>query len=397
MTITIGSSQTATALPSGIVEETRGNYRGETVTLDLDINSQLEDLVEEIGMAIAYRGDRRLLERRKLRYTNDVDAGYAGELDLPDIVVARLAKYKQDLPQLPDMLTLQRLFERLLALEPASGKGGSDGNSATLRDGIVTELAAYDPDVTHQYAALDLALVYLEGSGADQSLYGALRDVQAGFEEGSRQRDVRAGLAAALPASQGAAAIGADPGVIRSTYRMMIAGVTNVAGLFQLLRKFDLTRSFNEVVAIFTRAAARDLSSTGPSTDRDYIRALMVELGRLRKAKSVVLMAAELMRTTRRHLNDGEKVDGNELDVAGDILTFAGKATPGLDDARALMNPYRNTSLAAQLVFANGLRDLHGELPVDVCLSSHAHLMQNAAILHMLDRLVEAEDRAFQE
>ena len=141
----------------------------------------------------------------------------------------------------------------------------------------------------------------------DPRLKQALQDARAGFDEAARKREVRAGFAAAVPAARDAAAIGVDPASVRTTYRSMVAEAANMAQLFQLLRRFDLKRKFRKVIAIFTKAAARDLASTGPSTDRGYIRALIAELDRLRKAKSVVFMSADLMDLTNRHLDQEQQ------------------------------------------------------------------------------------------
>jgi len=369
------------------VKAAQGTYQGETVMIDPDLCSQLEDLVEEIGMAVAYRGDRRLMERRKVRQGSDLD-----EAD-----TARLAKYRRVLPDLPGVEALQRLFENVRALDQAAPDDEqANDDTAGLRDRIVAELEAYDADVTNQFVALELAIQHLAEKDASSRLNDALRGVQARFAEGELRRDVRAGFAAALPALEASPTLGVQPGVIRSTYRMMLADARNMADLFGLLRGFDLAGRFSDVVATFTKAASRDLASTGPSTDRGYLRALLAELNRLSKAKTVVLMASDLMKLTNRHLPKGQKPSGNELDVAGNVLRFACNAVPGPEDAQGLLSAYRHTPLSAQLVFANGLRELHGDLPVDVAPSPEAHLMQNEAILEMLEALVEAEENEFQ-
>src|SRR5690606_10620034 len=124
-----------------------------------------------------------------------------------------------------------------------------------------------------------------------------------------------------------------------------------------------------------------DLASTGPSTDRYFIRSLIVELNRLSKAKSIVLMSADLMQTTNRHLHQGETPTADAEDLAGNILAFACTANPEPQDAHDLLGAYGKTSLRAQLVFAHGLRELHMRLPVDVAPSAAAHLRQETAIL----------------
>jgi len=385
--VAIDFPSAAKALLPGLddVKTVRGTYMDEAVALDTDPGTQLVDLAEEIGMAVAYRGDRRLLEGRQLRTISS----------LHERILERIAKYRRDLPHLPGVAANQRLLERLVALEPRLSGDHQDGASELLRD-VQAELQAYDPDVTHQYVALKLVLQHLEGRQIDLRLRKALQDVRAGFDEAARKRDVRAGFAAAIPASK-AAAIGGDPASVRAAYRLLVADAANIAQIFHLLRRFDLRRKFRKVIALFIRAAARDLASTGPSTDRGYIRALMAELDRLRKAKSVVLMSAELMDQTNRHLDEAQRVEDGEMDLAEDMLSFACKERPGYADARELMRLHEASPVTAKLVFANGLRDLHSELPAAVSPSSKAYLAQRAAILRMLEMLVEEEEEELQE
>lgn len=365
-------------------EELRGSYRGERIVSDPDLSSQLEDLVEEIGMAIAYRGNPRSPERRRFRHRRE------------EVDNAPIEAYRHSLPDLPETNALMRLIDGLRSLETLVEDTPFGEDAYSMHDAITMELEAYDPDVTHQYAGLKLALMHLDQGGVSEQFRSILQNVEIFFEDGSLGRNVRAGYAASLPAAKAAIAFGADSATIRNTYRLMIAEARNAAELFKLLRQFDLSRSFKRVVATFSKAAARDLASTGPSTDRNYIRSLIIELHRLSKANSVVLMAADLMRTTNRHLVDGDKPAGDELDVAANVLTFACLYTPVFQDARALMQTYDKSPLAAQLVFANGLRELHGELPLGIAPTPQAHLYQRTVILQLLSSLVEDEENAFQ-
>jgi len=73
------------------VKTVRGTYMDEAVALETDPGTQMVDLAEEIGMAVAYRGDRRLLEGRRLRTISS----------LHERILERIARYRRDLPHLP--------------------------------------------------------------------------------------------------------------------------------------------------------------------------------------------------------------------------------------------------------------------------------------------------------
>lgn len=363
-----------------------GVYMDEQVVLELDPASQIEDLAEEIGMAITYRGDRRVLENRKLRSLGN----------LHERIIKQISGYRRALPEIPGPAAIQRLLERIVALETGLEPEGGDADAANaLRDAILQELEAFDLDPTHQFVALKLILQQLEGHPVDRRLRSALTDVLAVFDETARKRDVRAGFAAALPASRHGEAIGGTPAEVRAVYRKMVAKAYNMAELFQLLCQFNLKRRFARVLGVFARAAARDLASTGPSTDRDYIRALISELDRLRKARSIIQMSAELLELTNRHLDPEAQIEGKELDLSADILAFACKERPGYSDARELMRLHEASPMSVRVLFANGLRELHGELPITVYPSSKAYLAQRTAILRMLEIVVEEEEFDF--
>lgn len=362
----------------------QGVWQGEAVEFVPDAEGQIEDLAEEIGMAVAYRGDRRLLERRRLQVSGGID----------EAVIERIARYRRDLPQLPGPAALQRLMDRIRALEHFADRNGEEDAEASLEDRLSGALLEYDSDVTHQYAALKMILDHF-GNAVSPRLYRILQALREGYETAGRAAQVRAGFASAVPASEGADIVGADPADIRTVYRQMIVSAETGAELFRLLRRFDLSRKLEAVIAIFSKAAARDLASTKPSTDRAHIRALLMELTRLRKLKSVLILAEELVRNTARHLSPEDAVEADPVEITGDVLSFANMSNPGLEDARNLLHPYRQAPLGAQLVFANGLRDLHAELPEGIVRSPDILLRQKAALLSMLDGLVAAEEQAF--
>lgn len=372
---------------SEIAAEKRGNYRGEVVVVSSEA-SKLHDAAEEIGMSVAHRADRRTLERR------DVRQGQGATLE----ALARIADYYDKLPDMPREHELRVLVENLRGFQELMEKAGREGGRpAVAKEDILRALQAFDPDVSHQFAGLDIAREHFARAGAGEAFMLLLDEVQADYNRSDLAREVKAGFAASEAATRAAATLETDPASVRNAYRELLRESRNMGQLFEAFRNFDVMKNFGEVIDIFMAAAGRDLGSTGPSTDADYLHALLSELGKLKKMQSVVEMSSQLMQTTDRLLEPGERPAGDEVDMAGRLLSFASNPAAGLSDARSMLARYGQCSLATQLAFGNGLRALHGELPDDVAPSPQARLQQNSAILAMLDALVSDEEKEYEE
>ena len=383
--------QNVTALnvtsPQGaeIAKEIRGDYRGEQVTVS-SAESQLQDAFEELGMEVAHHGDKDTLETREVRQ------GQGATLD----ALARIADYYDKLPNMPREEQLQQLVEILEGFERLMDGGGGSGGGITADD-ILKALQQFDPDVTHQFAALDIAREFFATTSANENFLMLLEQAHGEYAKGDLGRDVRAGMAAAKEAAQAQVTLETDPSAVREAYRAMLRGSQGMGQLFSTFRRFNMAKKFSEVVATFMAVAGEDLASTGPSTDPAYLHSLITELSKLKKMQSAIEMAEGLARQTDRLLERGEKPEGDEADVAEKMLGFASNAAAGPGDARLMLARYAKCSLATQLSFANGLRGMHAELPDDVMPSPQARLQQSAAILGMLDQLVEEEEAEYEQ
>lgn len=369
-----------------VASQIRGDYRGEQVTVS-SAESQLQDAFEELGMEVAHHADKDTLERR------DIRQGQGASLD----ALARIADYYDKLPDMPREDQLKTLVEMLESFERLmdEASGGGSGQDVTADD-ILRALQEFDPDVTHQFAALDIAREFFATTGASEQFQMLLEQAHGEFSKGDLGRDVRAGLAAAKEAAQAAVTLETDPAAVREAYRALLRESKNMGQLFSSFRRFDMMKNFAEVVETFMAVAGEDLASTGPSTDPAYLHALITELAKLKKMRSVVGMASDLTRTTDRLLEKGEAPEGDAADVAEKMLTFASNPAAGPNDARAMLARYGKCSLATQLSFANGLRGMHGELPDEIMPSPQARLQQSASILTMLDTLVEEEEQEYE-
>lgn len=363
-----------------VAREARGSYRGEGVTVSSEA-SKLQDATEELGMSVAHRADKRSLDRREVRQ------GQSASLQ----ALARIADYYDKLPDMPREEELRNLVETLQGFERLMDGGSGGAGGALTKDDILAKLREFDPDVTHQFAALDIAREFFSVTDASNGFQMLLDEAYAEFGKGDLGREVRAGFVG----TQAAVSLQSDPAAAREAYRSMLRETQNMGQLFATFRDFDILSNFSETVAAFMDAAGRDLASTGPSTDPSYLHALITELQRLKKMQSMVDVSLTLMQTTDRLLQPGERPAGDAIDVTGKILTFASNASPGALDARAMLSRYGECSVATQVVFANGLRALHGEIPDEIAPSPQARLQQSAAIVGMLDMLVSEEEREY--
>lgn len=368
-----------------VAKDIRGDYRGESVRTSSEA-SKLQDAAEELGMSVAHRADKRSLDRREVRQ------GQGASLE----ALARIADYYDKLPNMPREAELRTLVETLQSFQEIVENSGG-GQGGITKDDILAALQRFDPDVTHQYAALDIAREFFTAAGAGDDFHTILDEAYAEFGKGDLAREVKAGFAAAGPASQAAATLETDPAAVREAYRALLRESRNMGQLFEAFRGFDVMKNFNAVIETFMAAAGRDLGSVGPSTDPTYLHALVTELAKLKKMQTVVDMSSELMKSTDRLLAPGESPRGDAADVAGSVLAFASNPAAGMKEARSMLGRYEQCSLATQVSFANGLRVLHGELPDDVMPTLQARLQQNNMIMAMLDVLVADEEKEYEE
>lgn len=380
----IASLNLTSPVGAAVVKEAQGNYRGEEVATSSEA-SKLQDAAEEVGMSVAHRADRKSLGQREVRQGQGTNFA----------ALARIADYYDKLPDMPKEAELQSLVETLERFQDMMDKGGGGGGVG--KEDVLAALQQFDPDVTHQFAGLDIARDFFEAAGADSAFLSLLDEARGEYQKGDLGRDVRAGFAAAKTASQAAATLESDPAAVRDTYRQLLAETRNMGQLFSAFRQFDVLKNFDEIIRTFMQAAGADLASTGPSTESTHLHTLVTELAKLKKMQTVVDMSGQLMKTTDRMLGPGERAQGTATDVAGNVLDFASKAATGPGDAREMLTRYKDCSLATQVAFANGLRGLHAELPDDVMPTLQARLQQSGAIMTLLDALVAEEEREYEE
>lgn len=374
--------------PTGVEEmqKAQGSYQSRAVETKSE-TAKLTDASEELGMSVAHRSDKKSLGQREVRQ------GQSTNLE----ALARIADYYDKLPNMPREDELKALVDLLQSFENLMEKGGGGGGGQVSKEDILAALQQFDGDVSHQFAALDIAIDQLKQSGASSELIGLLEDARGEYERGDLGRDVRAGLAAGKLADQKSATLETDPGAVRDTYRSLLRESGNIGKVFDALTRMDMSRKFTEVVETFIEIVGRDIDSTGPSSDPGFLHGLMTELRGLQKMRTAFDGAKDLIDLTERPLPRSEKGMGDPVDVTSRMLNFASKMATGLQDARALLGGFANASPQTQVVFANGLKGLHAMLPDDLIPSPQARQQQISSIMGLLGVLVDNEDAAYED
>lgn len=423
----------STAPPMQESVRTQGAFRGQTVSVNPQDQSKISLAAKGLGRQDAARADLATLSRRVLKQ------GQGATLQ----ATKRIVEHYDKLPNMPQMAALQSLVEKMQSLmesaprEEASvqadqgstdartrsevdnpdaglaafeagrelraregsqekggeGSHGGSGGGASPQD-ILKLLQEMDGDVTHQYAALDIAREHFAAAKAPEAFQEVLASAARAFETPELMREVRAGFAAAKIAHQAAQTLETDPAAVRDAYRAMLREQKNFGQLFDAFRKFDVSKKFDAVIDVFLAAAGNDLASIGPSADRGYLDALLLELGKLKGLKSVLQLSERLVGETRRLVPNGEKSWLDALDTASRVLNFAAKATVSMADARGLLGAMAEASPASQVAFGNGLRLLHGAIP-DAVMPAGARGQQVATLTLLQNNLVAAEEEAF--
>lgn len=403
----IATQNVASPIGVEIVAERTGNYRGENVRNSRE-NSKISQAAPGTTSSNAVKADPRTLQQRVVRQ------GQATNLH----ATARIADFYNKLPNMPDAAQLQALvatmqtFDSVLQdiasrMQPPVGdrpsvkdddqhdaQPGRSGDKPTRED-VFAALQSFDADSTHQFAALDIARDHFSASGASKEFMALLDDAATEFDKTDVARDVRAGFAVAKLAKDAAETLETSPAIVRDSYRTLLREQMNVGQLFDSLAKFDLSKNFAAIVDIFRTAAGQDLASTGPSTDPTFLHALLTELGKLKKMQTVYDMGRDLITETERLLVPRERGLTDPVQITSAMLNFSSKVTVNLNDARSLLGGMQKSSPAGQVVFANGLRGLHGQIPDDVMPSGAARLQQGATLATLLNTLVAAEEAHF--
>lgn len=348
--------------------------------------SDLTDALEELGMGIASRG-KPDLEKMKIRRgaAKDVDA------------LSRIAEYLDELPDLPGEERYNQLVRKMQSFQQMDFGGGGSGSDQITAEDLRQMLKEYDGDITHQLYALERLRNEALAQGAPVSVLEVLDQVRGEFASPENLRDIRAGIASSMESHRMADRFGTDASSFRESYRELLRDPQpRLGAIFDTLRKFSLTESFDDVVGSFLKVAGNDLASTGPSTDPILLGALMTELSKLKNLRTVLKGAEDLVAKLDRTYPPSEgskRPDG--LELASRILHFSGMGLPTFNDANALLRGYESEPPEVPVLAVNLLRNQHALLPETVMPSGQAQEQQSRLLIALSDRVVATEEKAY--
>lgn len=360
--------------------EVTGQYAGEEVRGSSE-SEKLADAAEEIGMSIAHRADKKSLHLREIR------KGGGANVE----ALERIAAYYSQLPNFPSDAKLKNLVEELTKYLQRTGTEGGGQGQAVSKDDIFRALQNFDGDVTHQFAALEIAAEYF--AGMDAELDAAIAEAKRDFEEGELARDVRAGFAVAQLANEAAQKLNTNPAAVRNNYRQMLRESKNMGQLFDDLCAFDHLKNFNEILDIFLEAAGRDLGSAGPSTDPRFLNALLIELGKLKKIHTVYDNTGYQIGQLERLVGKDDAARISDQYLTSRLLHFCAKPNPSMSDAMAMTDGIVGLGILPLLHVSNMIKGLYDEIPDEVLPTEQARANQTRAMLSWMTALVEEEER----
>ncbi|MES0867826.1 HrpJ domain-containing protein [Pseudovibrio sp. SCP19] len=398
---TIATHNAESPVGAPLVAEATGQRRAERV-MQLNNPSKLTDAAEELGQAVSSRLDKRSLESRSIRQ------GQGANIE----AITRIADYYDKLPDMPSQEKLQGLVQLLQDYQNNYSSGG--GSSQLTPQDVFAFLQQFDGDVTHQYAALQIAIEHFENTGANDALLGALLNAREYMESGETGRDVRAGFAVAELAHDKAEDLGTDPAVIREHYRDMLRSEANFGIIFDKFNdliarhhalhqdvngnKGSPLTSFDDVVELFTTAASQGLEIADTQDEPAHLEAVLTELGKLKSLRTVyegVHVATKL--TGRNFAEFNRVIDELGTDsLASSLFHYLGKAVTSPADAQGLVAPLAPAGVSASLNYTNNLLALHREVPDTILTNENIRNQQLETLLVLSEQLTILEEEQYQ-
>lgn len=367
----------------------RGARQGDPATARKSM-SDLTKIQEEIGNAVGKFADKRTLGQAKIRQ----GAGVSQQ------AIKRIGEYLDRLPDAPREAKLRSLVKELQSYEDALTRNGSSSGSNLDPQDVLQALSAQSKDARQQYMLLQGARVHFENRAGSNALLPLLDGVEKFFNESGVAYDVRSDYAMLVHAKKMRPSRGVSPEVLRDKYREMLISGMNLGQLFYSLADFYKRLRFHSVIDLFLKAAGDDLAAVTNQTDQSFLGNLLKELGILKTLRSVFEGCVDVLEKTRRifpNFYSGTNECGpNEL--MGELLGFCAKQTPTVEDGRKILKPFQIASPppAAQVVFCNGLLDLHREVPDRSFPSAKARMQQINVLTAICSDLVEVEEQVYQ-
>ncbi|PDT90818.1 hypothetical protein CO669_07530 [Bradyrhizobium sp. Y36] len=417
----VAAENASSPVGTGLVAERQGSYRSEAVRPTLDNAVITKAAAQGAGVVTAVR-------------TNVQDLARRVQQD-PAVTTTSLYETLAELPEI-DKTALPRMFEFIDGLaelaggdaahehraedaEPVEGadalaeqeagqldnerirtigdrEGGSGGDEGQAQDEedleskLMQALGKFG-SITDKATAVALARGYFESRGANPLFLNMLSLLSAKLD-GIVPQATLAQVIAAQEALLAAESLETSPAAVRRRYRKRLRELKNLGELFDELVAIGLESSLPALLA----EIGSDLAGVTRQSDRGFLRSLTSELKKLWQLRSAYDDTRELLRLTEPHLPRFEWRP-EPVKMTSVLLLFCAKPVVGPSDTRVLLGPVASAVLASQVVFANGLMDLHSRLPDGIWSNAKERMLQHLALGALCQRLTDEEERFYEE
>lgn len=419
----IAADNAGSPVGTGLVAERQGSYRSEAVRPTLDNAVITKAAAQGAGVVTTVRTNVQDLARRVQQDPGVTTTSlYETLAELPEIdktALPRMFEFLDGLTELAggeaahehhaeeaepvegaDALAEQEAAqvdnERVRTIGDREGsRGGGDGEGQArdeedIESKLMQALGKFG-SVTDKATAVALARGYFESRGANPLFLNMLSLLSAKLD-GIVPQATLAQVIAAQEALLAAETLETSPAAVRRRYRRRLRELKNLGELFEELVEIGLESSLPALLA----EIGSDLAGVTLQSDRAFLRSLTSELKKLWQLRSAYDDTRELLRLTEPHLPRFEWRP-EPVKLTSVLLLFCAKPVVGPSDTRVLLGPVATAVLASQVVFANGLMDLHSRLPDGIWSNAKERMLQHLALGALCQRLTEEEERFYEQ
>ncbi|MGL9618596.1 hypothetical protein QRQ56_11375 [Bradyrhizobium sp. U531] len=419
----IAADNAGSPVGTGLMAERQGSYRSEAVRPTLDNAVITKAAAQGAGVVTTVRTNVQDLARRVQQDPGVTTTSlYETLAELPEIdktALPRMFEFLDGLAELAggeaahehhaeeaepvegvDALAEQEAAqvdnERVRTIGDREGsRGGGDGEGQArdeedLESKLMQALGKFG-SITDKATAVALARGYFESRGANPLFLNMLSLLSAKLD-GIVPQATLAQVIAAQEALLAAETLETSPAAVRRRYRRRLRELKNLGELFEELVEIGLESSLPALLA----EIGSDLAGVTLQSDRAFLRSLTSELKKLWQLRSAYDDTRELLRLTEPHLPRFEWRP-EPVKLTSVLLLFCAKPVVGPSDTRVLLGPVATAVLASQVVFANGLMDLHSRLPDGIWSNAKERMLQHLALGALCQRLTEEEERFYEQ
>ncbi|WP_142848247.1 type III secretion system gatekeeper subunit SctW [Telmatospirillum sp. J64-1] len=350
-----GANDAADAAPQ------QGAWRGETVTVERSIASQLADAAEELTFSQSEKEEEKEVSERKMQ-------------------APRLAELMQ-VQQIMDYLSLlggEHNQEKLKELVARLSNGARPGEA-------VGEAFA---EPAKQFLALNYALRHFEEQGGPEELLASLRQQLEELNEDHYQA-IWADLNTAGAAQAFGGGNEAQADSFRECYRETVLGREALGETFNsVLQRFgkdDLSRS----IGMLIRAAGDDLSARGPSTAPAELQSILEDLYQLKVLVTVLEGCNEV---ADRLARDFGKSGLRAEDMMSKLVGLTGERWITSDRVSAVARDMGVYGVEERIAFLKGTRDILRDMPLKIFAEPETRDKLLGAAQEALDLAIEEEE-----